>query len=116
MSGWRRLWITLSILFGVPATVAGYEAEKYLSTYVDLYDGQTNDGFWKMVKANPALSSCDWREANATKSFGKTYRIQCRNLDAPVYALMWGLLPAFLMALIGLTSRWIYRGFKTAKK
>ena len=116
MSGWRRLWITASILLGIPAILLGYEAEKHHIGYVDKYQGDTNGSFWKRAQGMPSLKDCDWGSATSSHMFGNSYRIQCNNPSRYFDAFLWGLLPALLMALIGLTARWIYRGFRPLQK
>jgi len=115
MSGWRRLWVVFSILLGVPALMLGYESEKRLFAYVDQTEGETPDAFWKRAQIIPALKDCDWGSAEAPHAYGKTYRVECDNRNRYIASIRWAFLPALLMALIGLTCRWIYRGFRPAK-
>ena len=116
MSGWRRLWIVASILLGIPALIIGYDSEKQFSSYQDAIGNESNAAFWARVRLAPALEDCDWGSAKAEHSYGKSYRITCRNPNRHVAALMWASLPAFLLALVGLTLRWIYHGFRPSQK
>jgi hypothetical protein len=110
MSGWRRLWIVLSILFGLPAFLLAYDSSS--SAYADIAWNGDNKAFWSAAYADPALRDCDWQTAKAADAVGAYVMVSC-NTEHPLFpALLWALAPAFLMAVVGLAVRWIYRGFR----
>lgn len=117
MSGWRRLWLTASVILGLPAAFLGYETEKHHVAYVDAYKGESNPTFWVRARQHADLKDCDWGSATADRDmFMNSYRVQCNNPSRYFDAFLWGLLPALLMAVVGLTARWIYRGFRPLEK
>jgi hypothetical protein len=110
MSGWRRLWIVLSILFGVPTFLLAYDSSS--SAYADIAWNGDNNAFWSAAYADPALRDCDWNTAKAANAGGAYAMVSC-NTKYPLFpALLWALAPALLMAVVGLVVRWIYRGFR----
>lgn len=115
MSGWRRLWIVLSIIFGIPSALIGYDDAKTRSVYQDKYANEDWPAFWQRALANRDLNGCDINKAEARNVYGNSWRITCPNANRYIEGMMWGLFPAFVMAIAGITLRWIYRGFRPAK-
>jgi len=113
MSGWRRLWIVLSILLGVPAGLIAYDAQRHYVyeryTVETAQAGVDNEG-------RRAMRICSQvpRIAARQDEYGPDYTLSfsCKPKNAGFLAFLWALLPGALLAAIGLTSRWIYRGFK----
>lgn len=112
MSGWRRLWIVLSILLGAVTYLIEYDAYSRASAFIE-YQGN-NEDFWRLAHRTRALGNCDWATAKADTEYPNShgYVVSCTNADPWLFASLWALLPAALMAAIGLTVRWIYRGFR----
>lgn len=121
MSGWRRLWIVLSIVLGIPVFAIAYDDRSRIYTtlepnqYVQSLQGQE---FWD------ALFEQSLHEERSTRSclistvrmesFGQYYSVSCERdpTDVIIEALLLALIPGLFMLLVGLTIRWIYRGFK----
>lgn len=110
MSGWRRLWIVSSVVFGVLAFLIAHENNSRASSYVS-WNGN-DEAFWSAAYADPALAGCDWRTAEAKYPIAGSYSVSCETRDPFTPALPWAFLPAMFMAVVGLTLRWIYRGFR----
>jgi hypothetical protein len=111
MSGWRRLWIVLSILLGAPTFLIAYTDSRGFASVP--WSGD-NNAFWSAARNTTELSNCDWATAKASPSYdGASYYVSCSTNNAFWSALLWALLPAALMAIGGLTVRWVYRGFRS---
>jgi len=113
MSGWRRLWIVLSIVFGALAFWVAFDANYRI--WADVPWHGDNDAFWSAAHANPQLHDCNWETAEAKYPIGEMYTVYCITKDPFTPALLWALMPALFMALVGLTIRWIYRGFRAPR-
>lgn len=116
MSGWRRLWIVLSIILGALAFLAAYDANSSGFAEVKYTDGMSNAAFWQKARESSALSDCDWTTAKADAGFSDSMFVTCTNKNPAGPAFLWALAPAAFMAAAGLTIRWIYRGFRSPKK
>lgn len=114
MSGWRRLWIVLSILFAVPTFLLVYDS--YSTAFADIAWNGDNNAFWAAAYSEPALRECDWPTAKAEPAIGTYSMVTCKTNDPFMPALLWSLFPAVLMAAVGLTIRWIYRGFRPGRR
>jgi hypothetical protein len=108
--GWQRLWIVLSILFGVPAFLIAYDINS--RGFAEVAWAGDNQAFWKAARQAPGLANCDWSTAKSDSSFDGSAFVSCKTTDPLTPALLWALFPAALMAAIGLTVRWVYRGFR----
>lgn len=117
MSGWRRLWIVLSILFAIPAALIAWQPQH--SDLLTVKRGSANDDVWAIARSRNGLSRCDWGTAQAkylwNEDEGDLYSVECDDKDPLTPALLWSFFPALLMAGVGLTIRWVYRGFRAAK-
>ena len=120
MSGWRRLWILLSVLAGVSAFLIAYQDGSRGYAYVTAdQEIQALNGkqFWRKLFAQamrerPELRSCIPATVEMDHSYEWRYSITCDRDDALFPAMLWALLPAALMWLVGTTVRWVYRGFR----
>lgn len=116
MSGWRRLWIVLSLVFGAFAAMLTWDPTH--TEYVTLEAGQftTWDNFWKLPKVEAATKNCGAGRVRGEYGWGgdtsPTYTLECPAKDPLGTSLLWALLPAVVMAAVGLIVRWIYRGFR----
>jgi hypothetical protein len=110
MSGWRRLWIALSVLFAIPTAFLAYEVNSRLGATI-AYIGD-DEKFWRSAHEEPDLSGCNWRTAEATFRTGNGWWVACQAHDPITPAFLWALVPALLMAVGGLLVRWVYRGFR----
>jgi hypothetical protein len=114
MSGWRRLWIVLSVLFGGTTYIVTYDAYSRASAEIP-YNGDKN-AFWQRAEKTRALGDCDWSTAKAEYPLSGSYLVTCQNQDPWLFASLWALVPGLVMAGIGLIMRWIYRGFRRPQK
>lgn len=120
MSGWRRLWIVLSILFGLLAFFIAYSdaSRAYVwvepSSYVKAQQGQafTDAFFVEASRSHAELNAC---VLATTKVSADTISCERDPFNVFFAALPWALLPGLLMMIVSLTVRWIYRGFRTTK-
>ena len=110
MSGWRRLWLVLSVLLGAFAFLLAND--NYSQAWADVAWNGDNEAFWQAAHANPRLSNCDWGTAEAKYPNGGSYTVYCQTADPWLFALIWAFFPAVIMAAVGLTVRWVYRGFR----
>jgi|JI10StandDraft_1071094.scaffolds.fasta_scaffold416410_2 hypothetical protein len=136
MSGWRRLWIVLSIIFGLAAGSIDYFSNKRLFQSFEATQEKLNKVppvmtmiggapilsslkgdalFWEAVRREIDLTRCA-APAHAEPSYGGAYWISCPLKRDLVPTVGWALLPALIMAAAGLTCRWIYRGFRGQPK
>lgn len=119
MSGWRRLWIVLSIIFGVFAAIISWQPTRH--DYVQVSNTiKTNDDLWGTSQMQDELTHCVPYSAKATYAYGYgstyTYVVECDEKDPVTTSFLWALFPALLMAVVGLTVRWIYSGFRPASR
>ncbi len=112
MSGWRRLWIVLSLLLGIPAGLIAYDAHDSTYAYVPYTAGMKNEAFWQAAYRHPVLQDCVWSTAEAMPPIGDEAMVTCSISGALDMALVWALAPGLLLGALGLTIRWIYRGFR----
>lgn len=124
LSGWRRLWIVLSVLSGVPVGLIAWDTWKTELAFVTADDRAQNlprDAFIKAMNAkareqNPNMANCANHTTRGQNVGGWDYEISCAR-PLPLVALiafLFALLPGAVMALCGLTIRWVYRGFRAA--
>lgn len=118
MTGWQRLWLVFSLLFGVPAWFLGYEAYKTATFLVEMPVQPTSSKverdklFWQRAYAHHEAEPC--RGAlSISYSFSDSHYVTC---DTPTRgranALQWALLPGLIFGVIGYTIGWIIRGFR----
>lgn len=112
MSGWQRLWIVASILMGLPVGATVYSAASQASASVSYPAGMTSAQFWQNAHREPQLSKCDWTTAKAEFPVGDSWLVRCDTPGALAAALPWALVPGLILGGIGLTVRWIFRGFR----
>jgi hypothetical protein len=117
MSGWRRLWIVSSVLFGVFAGIIAWQPTRH--DYVQVSNAvKTNVDLWATPQMRDEVIRCAGG-MKATYVWGDsstyTYVVDCDNPDPLTASLLWACVPAIVMATVGLTVRWIYRGFRPAK-
>lgn len=113
MSGWRRLWIALSVVFGLGAFALAWNANANVLADIS-YDG--NDAaFWERARADAQLQACDPLTMRTVFRGTNGWYVSCETKDPFTPALLWSIVPALIMALIGLVVRWIYRGFRRAE-
>jgi len=117
MSGWRRLWIVLSVLFAIPTYIIAADND-------DARGSASNLTFEEVQKTYVVSLIKEPCEANTATSFTTVayapndpvtrYNLEasCKRAGYQERAFMIALIPAFLMALAGLTARWVYRGFR----
>lgn len=117
MSGWRRLWIVLSIIFGAFAAILSWQPNH--TEYVTIPTNQFTDwdSFWKIPKVEAVTTAnCGYGTIRGERSYGydgtTTYRLECPAKDPLTTSLLWALVPAIVMAAVGLIVRWVYRGFR----
>ncbi len=110
MSGWRRLWIVASLLFGALTYLVAYDNYRRASALMD-FNGDS-EAFWMAAHHNRELGNCIWATAKADHWTGTTYMISCQNADPWLFASLWAFLPAIILAVVGITVRWVYRGFR----
>lgn len=116
MSGWRRLWIVLSVIFGVAAGVVSWQPTYSEYVVVDPTTFKDWDEFWKLPMVETAMSNCGAGTIRARFAFGSgastNYRLECPAKDPLTTSLLWALVPGLIMAAVGLIVRWVYRGFR----
>lgn len=123
MSGWRRLWIVLSILSGVPVFLIAYSDASSGNAYITAdekirsLEGQEfwNKLFEQAKRERPELQSCELATLQMTHSYDWSYSVTCDRRNAFLPALLWALFPAVVMWTVGKTTRWVYRGFRPPK-
>lgn len=126
MSGWKRLWIVLSLLMGAPIFLIQYGEDS--SAYVthwpsDATAALTGQAFWDALyweahAKQPSLQGCILSTAELEKdAYGGSYTITCeRTFGSAIYpAILYALFPALFLWLVGWTINWVYRGFRPAK-
>ena len=121
MSGWRRVWVVLSILFGLPAAYIAYDTNMARETFYGRTQAEIDDADWRGVEAqlNCTARTGTHRTLSSytTEDRGKfDVYFTCRKRNSLGFALALGLAPALLMAAVGLTMRWIWRGFRPPVK
>lgn len=120
MSGWKRLWIVLSILLGL---VSGAMAFGQVNAIDHEFAYQLNGikfdpaAFKARAEMEPALRNCEWSTAKATAGSGMSgsrqlFRVRCNDWRRYWITVLFSFLPALILSTIGLTVRWIWRGFK----
>lgn len=122
MSGWRRLWIVLSLIIGVPVFAIAYDdaSQVYISIEPnDRVKELNGQEFWNALyqQAREQYRSAKgcYRESIAMRHlYENQYSITCER-SAFFDALFFAALPSFFMWLVGLTIRWVYRGFRPIK-
>ena len=120
MSGWRRLWIVLSVLLGVPAFAIAYgnASKAYVyeepSDYVKTLQGQgyADAYFAEAKRSHTELNACILSTARVE---GNSITCDRDPYNAALAGIGWALLPAMIMMAFGLTIRWVYRGFRSPK-
>jgi hypothetical protein len=110
MSGWRRLWIVLSVIFGALAFTEAWHDYSHASAWV-AYDGNSV-AFWARARADEGLRGCDVSTMRTGYQSGNGWWVSCDTSDPFTPALLWFFAPGMAMAVIGLTVRWIWRGFR----
>lgn len=144
-SGWRRLWVVASILFGAPILIGAFQSYRdfeYL-TDVPLYEVRMRaeaalrndmsctrgDGQWTHRPAYPERSvramvppySREYPGDPTVPPRELTNKIVEQDLmnvsvecEGTLPQSWWwmAILPAAFMAAVGLTVRWVYRGFR----
>jgi hypothetical protein len=125
MSGWKRLWIVLSVVIGAPVFAATHSmgAKAYVSVQpsaeVRELQGQAfwNALFEQAKREHRSVRSCVLPTVRMQSSFGTYYSVECDRLtiNVTIEAFLLAFLPALAMWIVGVTSRWVYRGFRSAK-
>lgn len=116
MSGWRRLWIVLSLIAGVPTFAIAFDADKLW-----IYRSTGNPDEMRRILAEEVViirrqcANPPSRIAAEDSGGFYTFAFRCERNSAYFRALLWALLPALVMAGIGYVIRWVYRGFRPAK-
>lgn len=154
-SGWRRLWVVVSVLCGLPILVSALIPYTETRTYYDIpdfdvpakaYDAISKDmpcestsGSWKSKQSyhgrsyakvvSPALPMPEmiplstgeeikrphqapkelWGKQVVQRLFDVT--VECPG-QLPQHWWWMAALPGLLLGGVGLTGRWVYRGFK----
>ena len=87
LSGWRRLWIVLSVLMGAPSFLIAWGENDQVVVYVtadSAIRSSKGQDFWNQLWAqarqeySSEFSSCVWRSARMDHAWDWTYRIECR--------------------------------------
>lgn len=115
MSGWRRLWIVASVLLGIPAyliAVDSYRLKLY-ENYASLAEAKRGLDLAMGLAQARCLTPPNSLKAYPS-GYGEAHYLSfsCDTFAQYFDAVPWALLPALILAAIGLTIRWIYRGFK----
>lgn len=130
MNGWERLGFVISLLIAIPTVLISHDGSAYVlhdpSMNITLAygpDKEKDQTFWNLLYAeaagaNSILQSCDRPSIEMRWSYDNTYSISCDRepLTAWGEALGYGLIPFFIVWLIGLTIAWIRTGFKVSAK
>ncbi len=116
-TGWERLLIVLSVLFGVPSAMIAYDQNDEAYAYVSYsIDELGNTAFWQKARTEPALKNCQWPTANAQyNQYGKDTTIRCDNDPPYGEAIKWFFLPGIVMWFIGAVLGWVISGFRKPK-
>ena len=115
MSGWRRLWIVLSVVLGGISFAIALDAYSRASAVVP-YHGNGDTAFWQRAQESPSLRDCEAATMKAEFETGDGWWVSCQNGDPYTPAFLWAIVPAVFMAAVGLTLRWIYKGFRQPTK
>lgn len=128
MTGWERIGVVLSLLFGVPAFYIAYDMNSKAYGYVypdEVVKTLKGQLFWDSLylqaqKERPELyKGCIQRSVEMTapsNNYGG-YTITCEKTWKHAFkeSIIWGFLPAILIWGIGLTIGWIVQGFRQSK-
>jgi hypothetical protein len=123
MSGWKRLWIVLSLLAGVPIFLIQYNEDTNTTVYhtpsrsIAALKDQAfwNALYWEAHAKQPSLKGCILPTVEMKKeSYGLGYSIECERtfVSAANPAIFYAAFPALFMWLVGWTLHWVYRGFR----
>ncbi len=116
-TGWERLLIVLSALFGIPSAYIAYNANEAAYAYVDYNVADIGqERFWQMAKAKPELADCQWSTAKAHyNQYSKDTTIRCDNEPPYGEAFKWFVIPGLAMWFIGAVFGWVISGFRKPK-
>ncbi len=123
LSGWRRLWLVVSALLAIPTYLIAADANSYAFVTVPAtpamatLSGQEwiDEGYWSAQRNRRELRGCILPTTRVMPGYNEgEYNVSCDRRPVNVFfdSILWALLPAILLAAIGLTTRWVYRGFK----
>lgn len=126
MSGWKRLWVVLSLLIGAPIFLVQFGEDRSVNAYHSPSQATAalkDQAFWNALyrEANatqPALKGCILDSVKMSQEFyGPDYHIECERsfISAAYPAILYALFPALFMWLLGWTVNWVYRGFRPTK-
>jgi len=119
MSGWRRLWVVASILLGAPTLLIAMSVKDFQESMrnekdVSVATRWVNDTTLEMrSRCNPKeVAKAEWDSYGG----GYTGYAYCTTKQQIALSFLFALLPGALLAALGLTIRWIYRGFRTPRE
>ena len=132
MNGWKRIGVVLSLLFGIPTFLIAYSEND--SAYIPV--GQSlrlqdllksdEESFWaavhlQAIEDDPEqYAGCDQSTVEMTRPLGGEGGMYILTCDKTVShaiksSILWGLLPGFILWIIGITVAWVISGFRRQK-
>ena len=123
--GWRRLWLVVSVLIGIPAAFLGYTENStvYMSVPMsssdrDLPKEQRDKVFWDRIFAHERMAECDVPTVKFDTWWADEGGASCQRKASEKMqsALLWAAIPAVVLWLIGGAIGWIWRGFRPQAK
>lgn len=116
-TGWERLIIVLSVLFGVPSAMIAYDINDNSSaTVYYTVKGMGSGEFWRKALSEPELKNCKWKTARAQYwSYNRSTSISCDNYPPLGQSIKWFLIPGGIMWLLASIIGWVVSGFRKSK-
>lgn len=126
-SGWKRLWLVLSLLFGLPIAAVYFESSETMYRSVpftaaesNLPQPQLDNLFWPRAWKIAREAGCQETTAKVDKEIGydgSGYTITCNpRLKSRIgYAVLYGAIPGLIFWIIGFLVAWIREGFRRPK-
>jgi hypothetical protein len=118
MGGWWRLWVVASVLLGVPTWIISANTHDVSDYQSDMTRVEAEA--W-VARAQAKVHRCGLSGkpdiAAQPDISGGLYSgsFYCTSDRQYILSYFYALLPGAILAAIGLTGRWVFRGFRTKK-
>lgn len=115
LGGWWRLWVVASVLLGVLAFFIARDVKDVSSFRYAMTEAEARA--W-VDEGKRRTHACDIMGHEAVEALGhdgqSDYQgsYSCTSDGQYISAFLWFFAPGAFLAAIGLTLRWIYRGFR----